>query len=93
MDYRENQYEKLTTEANTRINNGESIKSTLRWLNSEVNSITLICISKQSYTASDKEEWKDRLEGAEEARDQFVARQRGARAMENGEPVENPEVE
>lgn len=73
MNYRENQYEKLTAEANARINKGESVESTLEWLNSEVNSITRTCISKQSYTAPDKEEWKDRLEGAEEARDQFAA--------------------
>lgn len=81
MNYRENQYEKLTTEANTRISNGESIESTLEWLNSEVNFITRTCISKQSYTASDKEEWEDRLEGAEEARDQFVSQQREAGVM------------
>lgn len=73
MNYRENQYEKLTTEANARIDKGESVESTLEWLNSEVNSITRTCISKQSYTAPDKEEWKARLEGAEEARDQFDA--------------------
>lgn len=83
MNYRENQYEKLTTEANARVSNGESIESTLEWLNSEVNSITLICISKQSYLASDKEEWKDRLEGAEEARDQFVAQHKGAGVAKN----------
>ena len=33
MNYRENQYEKLTTEANARIDRGESVESTLEWLN------------------------------------------------------------
>lgn len=77
MNYRENQYEKLTAEANARINKGKSIENTLEWLNSQVNSIMHTCIIKQSYIALDKEEWKDRLEGAEEARDQFATRQRG----------------
>lgn len=83
MNYRENQYEKLTAEANARINRGESIENTLEWLNSQVNSIMHTCIIKQSYIASDKEEWKDRLEGAEEARDQFVAQHKGAGVTKN----------
>ena len=73
MNYREDQYNMLAEEASDRTGKGESYESTLGWLNGEVNSITRTCISKQSYTAPDKEEWKARLEGAEEARDDFAA--------------------
>lgn len=73
MKLREKQYKLLTDEANKRIEVGESRADTLDWLNNQVNAITNTCISKQSYAAPDKEEWKDRLEGAEEARDQFIA--------------------
>lgn len=73
MKLREKQYELLTAKANERLEAGESRADTLSCLNDQVNSITNTCIRKQSYTAPDKEEWKDRLEGAEEARDQFIA--------------------
>lgn len=73
MKLREKQYDLLTTEANERLDSGDSRADVLEWLNKQVNSITNTCISKQSYLAPDKEEWKDRLEGAEEARDQFIA--------------------
>ena len=73
MKLREKQYELLTDEANERLESGESREDTLEWLNKQVNSITNTCISKKSYNAPDTEEWKDRLEGAEDARDQFIA--------------------
>lgn len=73
MKLREKEYERLTSEANEMLAAGESAVDTYLWLNKQVDSLTLSCISRQRQLSPDKEEWKDRLEGAEAARDDFAA--------------------
>lgn len=72
MKIREKEYDRLTAEANEMLEAGESRKDVLNWLNKQVNALTSTCISEQSQLSPNKEEWKDRLEGAEAARDDFA---------------------
>lgn len=73
MKLREKEYERLTAGANARLEAGDSREDTLKWLNYQVKLLVNACIRKKYYNAPDTEKWKDRLEGAEAARDDFAA--------------------
>lgn len=69
---RQDAYNILTEVADRMTQDGASPQDVLKWLNEKVNIHTNACISKKRHGDDDAEKFKDYLEGAEWARDEYI---------------------